>query len=151
MALLFLTFLPMSLNIFLVEVNNARDRLRMNTRFAAVLAIVSITIGALFTSQWAASGAAAAKLTAVVAGLAFLIMRAREGIHFTVKPLVWKGALLFAVLMALRIGLDPVNFWLANVSALVAVTAGIFLLRVYSREEMVLWKTQISGLLRRQA
>jgi hypothetical protein len=53
--------------------------------------------------------------------------------------------------MALRIGLDPVNFWLANVSALVAVTAGIFLLRVYSREEMVLWKTQISGLLRRQA
>ncbi len=149
MMLLFLTFMPMALNIFLVEVNNARDRLKTNTRFAAVLALTSVLLGAVLTWQWSADGAAVAKMSAIVLGLGYLIMRSREGIAFAVKPLVWKSVLLFAVLVGLREALDPLNRWVANGAALAAVTAGIFLLRVYTTEELRQWRRQFAALIRR--
>ena len=149
MMLLFLTFMPMALNIFLVEVNNARDRLKTNTRFAAVLALTSVLLGAVLTWQWSADGAAVAKMSAIVLGLGYLIMRSREGIAFAVKPLVWKSVLLFAVLVGLREALDPLNRWVANGAALAAVTTGIFLLRVYTAEELRQWRRQFAALLSR--
>jgi O-antigen/teichoic acid export membrane protein len=149
MMLLFLTFIPMALNIFLVEVNNARDRLKTNTRFAAVLALTSILLGAMLTWQWSADGAAVAKVVAVSLGLGYLIMRSREGIAFAVRPLVWKSVLLFVLLVGLREALDPINRWVANGAALAAVTAGIFLLRVYTTEELRQWRRQFAALLSR--
>lgn len=150
MTILFALFLPMALNIFLVELNNARGHLRSNTQFAAILAAVSLAAGALLISHYASTGAAVAKLVAVVAGLAFLIYHSREGLAVAMKPVLAKTAILFLTLIAVRLLLGDLHWLLSNGIALLAVLTEIVLLRIYSPEEVRQWRTQFASLLRRK-
>ena len=151
MAVLFVTFLPMSLNIFLVEMNNARDRLRTNTLFALVIATISVALGPLLIMQFGASGAAATKLGAVSIGLVFLLLRSRDGLSLPMRSIAWKAAALFTLLLIPRLLLDALHPAISNGAALLCVGAGMLLLRVYSAEEITRWKSLFSGLLRRGA
>lgn len=151
MAVLFVTFLPMSLNIFLVEMNNARDRLRTNTLFALVIAIISLTLGPLLIIHFGASGAAATKFVAVSIGLIFLLWRSRAGLSLPVGSVAWKAGVLFALLLIPRLLLDELHPAFSNGAALLCVTAGILFLRVYSADEIARWKSLFAGLLRRNA
>lgn len=144
--ILFILFLPMSLNLFFVELNNARGRTIINTRAAAVLAFTSVVAGIPLIISYAATGAALAKLTAAILGLAFLSRHSREGITFAMKPVVFKAALLLAVLIGVRVGLDNAHFLLSNGAALLAVSACMFALRIFSSDELLRWKEQIGGL-----
>lgn len=149
MMLLFALFLPMSLNIFLVELNNARGRLRENTRFAAILAAVSCVSGVFLISAHAAPGAAVAKFLAILAGLAFLIFHSREGIAVAMKPLAAKSALLLIAIVGVRLLLDAQHWLLSNTAALLAFLVALILLRVYSADELAQWRAQFASLLRR--
>lgn len=151
MALLFALFLPMSLNIFLVELNNARGRLRENTRFAAILATVSCVSGIFLISTYAAPGAAVAKFLAILVGLAFLIFHSREGIAVAMKPVLAKSAMLLLVLIGVRLLLDAQHWLLSNAAALLAFLAALYFLRVYTADEVAQWRAQFSSLLRRNA
>jgi O-antigen/teichoic acid export membrane protein len=148
MALMFLTFLPMSLNIFLVEINNARDQLRTNTSFAFLVAVVSLTIGAPLIIWQGAAGAAVAKMVAVCVGLVFLLLRSREGLVMAVKPLLGKVLLLLLLLLVPRILLDGLHPLLSNGVALLCVVSGMVLLRIYNPDELSRWKEQLRGLRR---
>jgi len=149
MAVLFITFLPMALNIFMVEVNNARDRLRTNTMFAVVIAAVSVLAGPLLVMHFGAAGAASTKLAAVCAGLIFLLLRSRDGLSMPVRPVIWKAIVLFALLLIPRLLLDGFHPLLSNAVALLCVTGGMVVLRVYSSEEIARWRSLFSGMLRR--
>ena len=149
MALLFVVFLPMSLNIFLVELNNMRGQLRSNTQFAAILATVSVAAGVLLVWQYAAAGAAAAKLVAVTAGLVFLISHSRAGIAVAMKPVVARAAVLLLSLLAVRFLLADLHWLLANAVALLVVAVEVVVLRVYSVEEVSQWKSQLAALVGR--
>ncbi len=146
MTILFALFLPMSLNMFFVELNNARGSTTINTRAAAVLAAVSIVAGIPLIMTYAATGAALAKLTATVVGFAYLLRHSREGITFAMKPLVFKAALLLAVLIGVRLALDDTHILLSNGAALLAVSACIFALQMFSSDELLRWREQIGGL-----
>ncbi len=146
MAILCALFLPMALNIFLVEVNNARGHLRSNTQFAFILAAVSCTVGVPLIMLYAASGAAAAKMIAVLAGLAFLIHHSREGIAVAMKPVLWKTAVLFVSLIGVRLLLGDLHWLLSNGIALAVVAVEIAALRVFSADEMHQWKSQVMAL-----
>ena len=148
MALMFLTFLPMSLNIFLVEINNARDQLRTNTRFAFLVVVVSVTLGAPLIIWQGAAGAAVAKMIAVCVGLVFLLLRSREGLVMAVKPLLGKVLLLLLLLLVPRILLDGLHPLLSNGVALLCVVSGMVLLRIYNPDELSRWKEQLRGLRR---
>ncbi len=136
----------MALNMFLVELNNARGHLRNNTRFAAILAGTSVIAGAPLIILYAAPGAAVAKFIAILAGLAFLIFHSREGIAVAMKPVIGKTAILFFSLIAVRLALGDTHWILSNSAALLVVVVELFVLRVYSAEEMGQWKSQIAGL-----
>ncbi len=146
MGILFVTFLPMALNIFLVEVNNARGHLRNNTRFAGILAVVSLATGVLLIAEYSAVGAAMARMSAIVAGLVYLLMRSRAGIAVAMKPVIWKSGVLAATLVGIRLGLGDLHWIISNTASLAGVLIVFFLLRVYSPEEIAQWRAQISSL-----
>ncbi|MGB5075219.1 MAG: oligosaccharide flippase family protein [Bacteroidota bacterium] len=139
-------FLPMALNIFLVELNNARGHLRNNTRFAAILAGTSLIAGIPLIIFYAAAGAAAAKFIAIAAGLAFLIFHSREGIAVAMKPVIGKTAILFFSLIGVRLLIGSEHWIISNGAALLVVLIELFLLRLYSADELGQWKVHILGL-----
>lgn len=149
MAVLFIAFLPMALNIFMVEVNNARDRLRTNTMFAMLIASVSVLAGPPLVLHFGATGAATTKLAAVSAGLVFLLLRSRDGLTMPVRAVIWKAAALFALLLIPRLLLDGFHPLISNGTALLCVTGGIIMLRIYSSEEIARWQALFTGMLRR--
>jgi O-antigen/teichoic acid export membrane protein len=145
LIILFIVFLPMSLNMFLVEVNNARGNIVTNSKAAALLATISVLAGIPLVLYFASVGAALNKLAATSLGLVFLLMRSREGIRLSLIPLVVKIALLLALLVSLRLLLADFGVILSNALALSVVIVAIFALKVFSTEELRQWKEQISS------
>ncbi|MCB2203208.1 oligosaccharide flippase family protein [bacterium] len=151
MSILFIAFVPMSLNMFLVEINNARGHLSLNTRFAGILAVFTVAAGLLLIGPYSATGAAVGRLIAIIAGMIYLLLRSRTGITVAMKPVIWKSALLGFVLVASNELLSSLHWVVAN-SLSVGIVAVLFIvLRVYSPAEIEQWRMQISSLLRRDA
>ncbi|MBR9978199.1 MAG: oligosaccharide flippase family protein [Bacteroidetes bacterium] len=148
MTILFATFLPMALNTFLVELNNARGHLRNNTKFAVILAAVSLTAGALLINYFSATGAAVAKLLAVLAGFAFLILHSRTGIDLSMKPVIGKALMLFLIFIAARLLPGDLHWVVSNSIALTVTIVAIFVLRIFTVDELAQWKTHLGALKR---
>jgi O-antigen/teichoic acid export membrane protein len=151
LILLFIVFLPMSLNMFLVEVNNARGNIITNSKAAAILATISVLAGLPLVLYFASVGAALNKLVATSICLVFLLIRSREGIRLSMKPLVVKTGVLLALLVSLRLLLADIGVIYSNIIALTVVIVGIFTLRVFSVEELKQWKDQIASVFGRNS
>jgi O-antigen/teichoic acid export membrane protein len=146
MIILFITFLPMSLNMFLVEVNNARNMLTRNTVLATIFAGVSVMIGPLLIIPYDVPGAAAAKLLAVLAGMAYLLPATRRELQVPLCPILCKALALIAALLLTWYLTEGMHVVAANAIGLAVFAACVFLLRFFSQEELLQWKTQIAGL-----
>jgi O-antigen/teichoic acid export membrane protein len=151
MIILFVLFLPMALNMFLVEVNNARGWTRLNTSLAAVLAGVSIVIGAPLIAAYASTGAAVSKLIATLVGLFFILPRARRDIDMKLLSPVSKAAGILLLFIAVRLLLDDMHLLLSNAAALLAAVAAMGMLKLFSAEELQQWKWRVRELLGRSA
>lgn len=151
MIVLFVVFIPMSLNILLIEVNNANDKLRTNTIAAAVLAGMSLILGPLLVMHYGTTGAAINKFIAASAGLIYLASRSRSLFSFRVRSLVWKSAVILACFAGALYVLRDVHPLVSNPTALLASVAGLFVLRVYTTGELLRWKEQLTAMFRRYA
>jgi len=149
MVLLFIAFIPKTVNVFLVEVNNARGQLARNTRLAAIMAVVSVVLGPLLIPSHAATGAAIARSLAVVAGLVYTTLSIRSDIRIPMTGILLKCAGILVTFVALRWALDGLHPILSNLAAFTVAAAEIFAFRVFSASEMQQWKLQFASMLGR--
>jgi O-antigen/teichoic acid export membrane protein len=146
MALLFVAFLPMSINMFLVEVNNARAALVRNTRAAAVLAAVSLTTGPPLILAFGVTGAVMAKAAAIAAALLYFRRSMRAEIQVQLPGLMTRSIALLVLTAAPLILLHAQHPVLRNAAAIVVFGAVFVISRFFTREEMDFWRIRARSL-----
>lgn len=150
MVILFVAFIPKSVNVFLVEVNNARGQLARNTRLAAIMAVTSVVAGLLLIAPYGATGAAVGRSLAIMAGLVYTTMSIRQDIRMPMAGILLKSAGILVTFVALRWALDGLHPILSNLIAFTVAAAEVFAFRVFSASEMQQWKLQIASMLGRK-
>ncbi len=147
MIILFAVFFPLSINLFLVEMNNARGFQRRNTIFTAIMASVSIVAGFFLVRDHAATGASIAKLLAVVAGLVYLWNVSRRGLSTRSTVLLGKAGVLALALLAIMFFFGASHPLLSSIIALFVFGIAVFAFRFFTHEEYDLWKSQLRSML----
>ncbi len=147
MIVLFAVFFPLSINLFLVEMNNARGFQRRNTVFTGIMASVSIIAGFFLVRDYAATGASVTKLLAVVAGLTYLWSVSRKGLTVRITRMMVKAGGLALALIAVMLFFGASHPMLSSIIVLFAFGMAIFAFRFFTRDEYDLWKSQIRSML----
>ncbi|NOY05811.1 MAG: oligosaccharide flippase family protein [Chlorobi bacterium] len=147
MIILFAVFFPLSINLFLVEMNNARGFQHRNTVFTAIMASVSIVAGFFLVHDYAATGASIAKLLAVVAGLAYLWSVSRRGLSIRSTGMLIKAVILALVLIAIMFSFSASYPMFSSIIVLFVFGTAIFAFRFFTRDEYDLWKSQLRSML----
>lgn len=145
MALMFAAFIPMAVNMFLVEANNARAALWRNTRAAGLLSGVSLAAGPPLILAFGVTGAVLAKGLAIAATLAYFGWSMRAESEVRLPALVLRSAALLLSALPLLL-LSERSAVLRNAAAVLVFVATLALTRFFTRAERDFWMTRIRAM-----
>lgn len=142
----FLSYPFITLNLFQVEINTALGYQQRNTIFSIIVALLACILGFIMIPMYGLVGAAATKLITIVCGFTYLFYTVQRVVHWQ----FFSTALKILTIILLACGcslLVPREQWLVQMIIITACfVMGMFLLRLFSTDELKIWWTQITSM-----